>query len=63
VVGLRTRHEPFVLYAVVYGGRYRLDDPRRDQRRRAIGFVVLISMIAAIAGLIFLHARFKELKK
>jgi len=62
--GFRTRHEPFVLYGVVYGV-IAIDWMILEgfDYRDAVAFVViLISMIAAIAGLILLHARFKERK-
>ncbi len=64
VWGFRTRHEPFVLYGVVYGiiaADWMLLE--LVDRFEALAFlVILVSMIAAVAGLLFLHARFKEPK-
>jgi Predicted membrane protein (DUF2157) len=61
--GFRTKHEPFVLYAFVYAviaaDAMLLD---RVNQLTPIAFIILVSMIAAVAGLLFLHARFKELK-
>jgi hypothetical protein len=61
--GFRKRHEPFVLYAFVYGviGAVALlvDFFEGDT---AMALIILIAMIAAVAGLLFLHARFKALK-
>jgi hypothetical protein len=62
--GFRTRHEPFVLYAFVYGviAADWLILERVDGNATAVAAVLLVSMIAAVAGLLFLHARFKEQK-
>ena len=64
VWGFRTRHEPFVLYGVVYGiiaADWMILE--LVDGNPAIAFlVILVSMIAAVAGLLFLHARFKERK-
>jgi hypothetical protein len=61
--GFRVRHEPFVLYAFVYAviaADAMLLDNVRDLPTAAL--ILLVSMIAAVAGLLFLHARFKERK-
>jgi hypothetical protein len=61
--GFRTRHEPFVLYGFVYGviaADALLID--RVHNTTAILFIILVSMIAGVTGLLFLHARFKERK-
>jgi hypothetical protein len=61
VWGFRTRSEPFVLYAYVYAV-IALDvlviDLLNDSE--AALFFLVISMIAAVAGLFVLHARFRE---
>lgn len=61
--GFRSRHEPFVLYAFVYGviGAVALLVDVFDDGT-TIALIVLVSMIVAVAGLLFLHARFKERK-
>jgi hypothetical protein len=62
--GFRVRHEPFVLYAVVYA-TIALDVLFVDWGglSDALNFlIVLVSMIAAVIALLFLHARFKESK-
>jgi hypothetical protein len=59
--GFRTRHEPFVLYGFVYAviaaDAMLLKDVNSIEPAAVI---VFISMIVAITGLLFLHARFKE---
>lgn len=62
--GFRTRHEPFVLYAFVYGiiAANGLIFEVVDDSKTAVSFVLLASMIAGVAGLLFLHARFQEQK-
>lgn len=61
--GFRTRHEPFVLYGFVYAvvavDAMLLDDVSTASRA---AFIVLVSMIVAVIGLLFLHAKFKEAK-
>lgn len=62
--GFRTRHEPFVLYAFVYAV-IALDWVLIETFQRiepVIALIILVSMIAAVAGLLALHARFKALK-
>jgi hypothetical protein len=62
--GFRTRHEPFVLYGFVYAviaADWLLIELRR-QSGTSVAFILLVSMIAAVTGLLFLHARFKERK-
>ncbi|HEX6097280.1 MAG TPA: DUF2157 domain-containing protein [Thermoanaerobaculia bacterium] len=61
--GFRTKHEPFVLYAFVYAV-IAADAMLLDgvNALPPAAFIILVSMIAAVAGLLFLHARFKELK-
>ncbi|MGZ5431933.1 MAG: DUF2157 domain-containing protein [Thermoanaerobaculia bacterium] len=64
VWGFRTRHEPFVLYGVVYGiiAADWMILELVDGNPPIAFLVILVSMIAAVAGLLFLHARFKEPK-
>ncbi len=61
--GFRARHEPFVLYGVVYA-IVALDwfflETTNSFMSEAL--IVLASMVAAVAGLLFLHAWFKERK-
>ena len=60
--GFRARHEPFVLYAFVYGiiaADWLILEAVNDSGV-AVAFVLLASMVAGVAGLLFLHARFKE---
>jgi hypothetical protein len=62
--GFRTRHEPFVLYAFVYGiiaADWMILEIVDGSEAIALA-IILASMIAAVAGLLFLHARFKEQK-
>lgn len=62
--GFRVRHEPFVLYAFVYAliavVWFFLELVDNDPLPFVA--VLLLSMIAAVAGLLFLHTRFKERK-
>jgi len=62
--GFRTRHEPFVLYGFVYAviAADWLLIETFDDSGTVIAFIILVSMIAAVAGLLALHARFKALK-
>lgn len=59
--GFRVRHEPFVLYAFVYAviaaDAFLIESLGFDD---SAAFIVLASMVAAVVGLLFLHARFKE---
>ena len=61
--GFRTHHDPFVLsgfvYAVIAVDAMLLDGVAGS---RTGALIVLVSMIVAVAGLLFLHARFKEAK-
>lgn len=59
--GFRVRHEPFVLYGFVYG-LIAADWFFFETLSVAEAFVLLVSMIAGVAGLLFLHAWFKERK-
>jgi Predicted membrane protein (DUF2157) len=61
--GFRTRSEPFVLYGFVYAV-IAVDAILLELigNETAWFLVLLVSMIAAIAGLIALHARFKEVR-
>ena len=61
--GFRTRSEPFVLYGFVYAV-IAVDAILIEVIGNETGglLVILVSMIAAIAGLIALHARFKEVR-
>jgi hypothetical protein len=58
--GFRMRHEPFVLYGFVYGviGVDALLIDLADNMTASI-FIVVVSMIAAVVGLLALHKRFK----
>lgn len=57
--GFRVRHEPFVLYGFVYG-LIAVDWFFLETLSIAETFVLLVSMIAGVAGLLFLHRWFKE---
>jgi hypothetical protein len=61
VWGFRVRHEPFVLYGFVYG-LIAADWFFLETLSVAEAFVLLVSMIVGVAGLLFLHAWFKERK-
>ena len=60
--GFHTRHEPFVLYGFVYAviGVDAMLMHSVDGMTAQI-FIVVVSMIAAVLGLLALHARFKAL--
>ena len=63
--GFRTRSEPFVLYAFVYAV-IALDALLIEllfSGEKAAMIVIALSMIGAIAGLIVLHARFREARR
>lgn len=62
--GFRTRHEAFVLYGFVYAviAADWFFIETFDDSGTVIAFILLVSMIAAVAGLLALHARFKALK-
>ena len=60
--GFRTRHEPFVIYALVYGviaADWLILEAVDDSATLAL-FVLVVSMIVAVATLLVLHAWFKE---
>jgi hypothetical protein len=58
--GFRTRHEPFVLYAFVYAviATDIMLTELVDDSESAVVMILLLSMIAAVVGLLVLHARF-----
>ena len=61
--GFRTKHEPFVLYAVVYAV-IAVDAWVIDQLpgTKSILLVIVLSIVASIVTLLALHARFKEVR-
>lgn len=62
--GFRTRHEPFVLYAVVYAliavAAWILQDIHEVKYTL---LVIVLSIAAAVVLLLVLHARFKEVRR
>ncbi len=61
--GFVTRHEPFVLYAFLYG-LIAVDWLifEKVDHGPSNALIVLVSVVVAVAGLLLLHARFKERK-
>ena len=61
--GFRTKHEPFVLYAVVYAV-IAIDWWILDGLKEAtpVLLILVVSLVAAIVTLLALHARFKEVQ-